>query len=150
MTIKQQHHIPGGARLLGYLGVVPFAGMSLAALLWHEPTVSWMVRGFTVYAAIILSFLGGIRWGVETRFHPSSVGALTVSVLPSLWAFGCLLLTDPVHIVLGMTTGFVAMGLVDWSAPARGSAPWMRSLRAQLTLAVVYCHGLMLVALAKG
>ena len=144
MTETTQQTIPGSAGLLGYLGVAPFAGLMLAAWFWSGTPTSWWVNGFMVYAAVILSFLGGIRWGVETQFHPASATALVVSVLPSLWAFTSLLLPDPGAAVLLLLTGFVAIGLADWIAPARGSAPWMRRLRARLTLAVVVCHLLVL------
>ena len=132
--------------MLGYSGVLPFAGMALAVLLWNGPSASWWMQGFTFYAAVILSFLGGIRWGVETRFEEVSSRALTLSVAPSLWAFASLLLPGPRATVLMLLAGFVLLGLADWFSPARGSAPWMRVLRARLTLAVAVCHLLVLAS----
>lgn len=52
------------AWVLGLAGVIPFAGLALAAwcapLDWH----STVIRVLSVYAAVIVSFLGGVHWGI--------------------------------------------------------------------------------------
>ncbi|MEQ9520622.1 MAG: DUF3429 domain-containing protein, partial [Parvibaculum sp.] len=56
---------PLSARLLGYGGLVPFAGTGIVSwFLWPSEMSDAALRVQLVYAALILSFLGGIRWGI--------------------------------------------------------------------------------------
>ena len=105
------------------------------------------MRGFLAYGAVILSFLGGIRWGVATRFDHSQAGALIFSVLPSLWAFACLLWPASNIAVWGLLLGFMVMGAADWLVPAPGSAAWLTALRARLSIAAVACHVFLITSL---
>ena len=107
---------------------------------------SFALQGFIYYGAVILSFLGGIRWGLATR-DESFAGAATLSVLPSLWAFACLLVPDRLTGLLGLLAGFLLMGALDRWAPARGSAGWMVTFRMRLTSSVVACFALLLSAM---
>jgi hypothetical protein len=136
--------IPSPAKLLGYAGMLPFVAFALAHFLGGVEVSEHALRGFLVYSALILSFLGGIRWGVATRFNRLPASALIVSVLPSLWAFACLLWPDPDVAVWGLLFGFVVLGLADWLLPAAGSATWMTDLRARLSFAVVTCHAVLI------
>ena len=139
--------IPSSAKLLGYSGVLPFAALALVHLFGGPQVEAQALRGFVAYGAIILSFLGGIRWGVATRRDRFQGAAPHLSVLPSLWAFLCLLWPDPELGCWGLLVGFAAMGLADRWLPAPGGADWMIVLRSRLTSAVVACHGLLLASL---
>ena len=139
--------IPPTARLLGYAGVLPFAALALAHVFGNAAISGHALRSFLAYSAVILSFLGGIRWGVATRFEPSQAGALVISVLPGLWAFACLLWPDPGVAVWGLLLGFMTLGMADWLRPAPGSAAWMIGLRVRLSFAVVACHVVLIVSL---
>ena len=97
------------------------------------------------YSAVILSFLGGVRWGAamghdEVETAPRSVevvNALTVelviAVLPALIAWGALLL--PVVPALALLAfSFVVLGLADRIAAQDGRLPaWYGRLRLWLT-----------------
>lgn len=54
----------GLIQTLGYGGLIPFVG--LAALLWlvDRPLQPWVGAGLAAYAALIVSFLGGVHWGI--------------------------------------------------------------------------------------
>ena len=52
------------ALALGYAGVVPVAG--LLVLAWSGAWQHQAVNSAIIYAALILSFLGGIHWGFAT------------------------------------------------------------------------------------
>lgn len=139
--------IPPPARMLGYAGILPFIALALVPAFRDQGVEAAAVRGFLAYSAVILSFLGGVRWGVATRFDRVQRGALLISVLPSLWAFACLWWPNPIVAAWGLMLGFVAMGLADWLLPAPGSAAWMIVLRARLSLAVIACHAILIAAL---
>jgi hypothetical protein len=139
--------IPSPAKLLGYAGVLPFAAFALAHFFGGGEVSEYALRAFLIYSALILSFLGGIRWGVATRFDRLPASALINSVLPSLWAFACLLWPDPGVAVWGLLLGFMTLGMADWLRPAPGSAAWMIGLRLRLSFAVVACHVVLIVSL---
>ena len=67
--------IPPAAKLLGYAGVLPFAALGLAHFFAGGAVSAHALQGFLSYGAVILSFLGGIRWGVATRFERLQAGA---------------------------------------------------------------------------
>lgn len=139
--------IPPSAKLLGYAGVLPFAALALTHLVGGAEASQHALRGFVAYGAVILSFLGGIRWGVASRFNRSQAAALAFSVLPSLWAFACLLWPAQETAIWGLLMGFTFLGMVDWLIPAPGSAAWLTRLRARLSMAAVACHVLLITSL---
>ena len=85
---------------LGLAGLIPFVG--LAALSWVPEIMSesFSGRGLASYAAVILSFLGAIYWGLAMSGTPSdsttdriwlwgvspSVLAWLAQLLPEFWA----------------------------------------------------------------
>ena len=72
------------ALALGYAGVLPVAGLLVSA--WSGAWQHQAVNSAIIYAALILSFLGGIHWGFATSGFASKKHFL-VSVVPSLWAW---------------------------------------------------------------
>lgn len=138
---------PVNARLLGYSGVIPFAAcaavLAWGSVQWHQGALS----AFMIYGAVILSFIGGIRWGAAVSGGQVRTSPLVISVLPSLWAAFFLWWPEPGAAVAGLMAGFIVLGVIDWARPARGMPPWMRSLRVRLTTAVVVCHLAVLTSL---
>ena len=138
--------IPRIAAVLGYGGVVPVLAAAANSMLGAPLPSEFALRIFVAYGAVILSFLGGIRWG--TGLHPDApLGReLTLSVIPSLWAGACLLLPSAELAVWGLLTGFLIMGLIDRYHPPLLMPLWMRRLRVHLTVAVSLCHAAVLLA----
>ena len=139
--------IPLIAKVLGYSGVLPFAVLAVLHFYSGPDTGAWALKGFLAYGAIILSFLGGIRWGVASVDDRFRGAAPVIAILPSLWAFACLLWPNPEQAVWGLLAGFATMGVVDRWFPAPGSADWMVVLRVRLTSAVIACHGIIIASL---
>lgn len=54
----------GLIQVLGYAGLIPFTGLAL--LLWVvDPALqAWVAMALAAYAALIVSFLGGVHWGL--------------------------------------------------------------------------------------
>jgi hypothetical protein len=140
------NRIPPGPALLGYAGVLPFAGLALTVVLSAGALQDLALRAFLAYGAVILSFLGGIRWGAAARSDAPRNGEYVLSVLPSLWAWACLLAQSQMVAAWGLMAGFALLGFVDWLKPAPGTAPWLVTLRLRLTAAVVLCHAIVLVS----
>ena len=139
--------IPKNALILGYSGVIPFAATALLVALGSVELRQLALSGFLVYGAVILSFLGGIRWGAASSASSDPARGLVVSVLPSLWAAFFLWWPSDDISAWGLMAGFILMGLADWLYPGLHVPSWMRHLRTRLTLAVVACHLVVVTAM---
>lgn len=115
---------------LGYLGVLPLLTATLLTTLnWqHELAVDFVKN----YSAVVLTFIGAIHWG--RAIDSQQNGLVTFSVLPSLMASACLMLSAVVALPL-LAIGFVLLLLVDYQLFT--SVDWFRLLRLRLTLVVV-------------
>lgn len=137
--MEEKNTIPLSALVLGIGGLVPFVALALTSLADAPVPRSWSLSAFVVYAATILAFLGGIRWGGAVNLVKSRRRELVISVLPSLWAAGSLLLPAWSHSLVALFIGFLAVGLADWRLPSPAMPPWMPPLRSALTIAVSVC-----------
>ncbi|MCU0754961.1 MAG: DUF3429 domain-containing protein [Xanthomonadales bacterium] len=138
--------LPLPALVYGATGVLPFAAGLLILLFGRNPEQrQFGVELFVVYSAVILSFLGGIRWGV--RLPAPDWRDLGLSVMPSLIAAGCLLL-EPARALPLLALAFATVGLFDVLRGTHALWPaWFKRLRLHLTLAVVSLHLALIVAL---
>ena len=127
------------ARLAGYAGLIPFV-VPVLVLWWYPGWAEQAIRVQHAYAALILSFLGGIYWGVA--LNRQAAGWIWVSVLPSLWAWPTLLM-PPLTATVMLAVGFALMWPLDRAACQRG---WTRQwfYRLRLTLAAVAFLSLLL------
>ncbi|MFP4137731.1 MAG: DUF3429 domain-containing protein [Halomonas sp.] len=138
--------------LLGLAGLLPFLASAAAA--WLAP-IAWQVvaiNAFLYYAAVILSFLGGIQWGVaislEAAGSPGFRARLVLSMAPSLIAWPALLL-HPFTGAWVLALGFVVVRLHELGRDSRELLPdWFQSLRNVLTAVVLACHGAVIWRLA--
>ncbi len=131
--------IPTAAGWLGGAGVLPFLGAAILAVAAPEPVWRELaLRAFVAYSAVILSFLGGIRWGAA--LSDADPKRLALSVAPSLLACGCLLL-PPGDAIKLFALLFAVVGIFDvMKRPAPEWPAWFMRLRARLTGAVVAIH----------
>jgi hypothetical protein len=125
------------ARWLGFCGLLPFIGLTLLVLtdyLGWGPVAGDALR---VYAALILSFLGGVSWGIALRGQQESLYSL--SMIPFFGAWAALLAAGVFSYGLLMAA-FVAAHVIDHHARARQLLPgWFFTLRRQLTIGVLIC-----------
>ena len=134
------------ALALGYAGVLPVAG--LLVLAWSSAT--WQhqaVNSATIYAALILSFLGGIHWGFATSGFASSKHFL-ISVVPSLWAWSVFAATD-FFTILGIIFGLITFLVYEQRCDLIEKYPeWYLPLRKHLTFGLsISLAGLLPIAL---
>ena len=134
--------IPGLARLLGYAGVLPF--LLTAVLIWFAGDAGVAAaahRMLMAYGAVILSFLGGVRWGlcIGPLTGPDRNRELGLSVLPPLVAWVAFL-PGPILALGILVTGFIVQCLWDVMSAEQGRLPrWYATLRLQLTAVAVVC-----------
>lgn len=127
--------IPPPAAVLGFGGLIPFAVP--AAALWFVSSQYQfeLATALVAYGAVILSFLGGIRWGLSVHpAHPQSGWSeLTFSVVPSLIGWVALLVhwlvNQPLALVL-LIIGFLLQYYRDRQALQHGLITrWFARLR---------------------
>jgi len=132
--------VPRTARLLGLAGLLPQV-IALLIVLGHDPALrfSALAMGYA-YAALILSFLGGLWWGLAAKAERPPAWIWVAAVAPSLialasavpWAIGEAW-PGPSLVLLG--AALIASLLVDRRLRAMGIAPpWWLALRVPLSL----------------
>lgn len=123
----------GPAQWLGYAGALPVPGLAL--LMWLLPDLVPRLGSYAIsYAALILSFLGGIQWGLAIRQNTGhTVSRLVVSVLPSLWAWIALFLpgTWPYFFLI---SGLWALLSYERTRKEAQIPAWFTTLRLRLTI----------------
>ena len=128
--------IPGAALVLGLAGLIPF--VAGAAAPWVPVPLIPPALGVelvTAYGAIILSFLGGIRWGTAIGPYGGQRQSLefSASVLGSLAGLAALFI-PPVPALTLLIAGFLMQALWDVTSVESGRLPeWFGKLRMVLT-----------------
>ena len=140
---------PLGPWLLGLSGLIPFIGCVALVFAAPPPFNTVAETAFISYGAVILSFLGGARWGAELvrGGDRPSTGRLAAAVVPSVigW-FAVTLLYAGAPIALGMIlVAGVAQLFWDLAAARSGLLPaWTAPLRITLTVVAMGCCAVLL------
>ena len=138
--------IPFSARWLGLLGLLPFVTMTLLTVTDTSAGIDDTRFVLRTYGAVILSFLGGVQWGLAIRNSDGNARTrqgltpiLTVSIVPSLIGWAGLLVEELLGFGL-LIIGFVLVLISDVRAVNKGIAPrWYLRLRYPLTAIVISC-----------
>lgn len=130
------------ALILAYAGAIPFVGLAIA--LWLAPIEhrSTTLQALTTYAAVVLSFLGGIQWGVAVKTHqdaPKSAQTMfLLSVIPSLLAWAVLFLPSSGARLIVAIFLFGFVWLIDALLNLQKLIPpWFFRVRSIVTLIVI-------------
>ena len=139
-AFERDDRIPGSALALGLAGVLPFVAAALAQWLPIPGLPAGLAfEAGRTYGAIILSFLGGIRWGTAMGPYGPKRQSLefATSVLASLAGFTALFLPPVLGLSL-LVAGFLMQALWDvLSVEAGRLPPWFGKLRMILTAGAV-------------
>jgi hypothetical protein len=140
----------GLAQVLGYAGLVPFVLGGALVLLPGMRMVFGVDTLFMLvaYAAVILSFLGAVHWGVALAgpLKPFKARVMMgLSVVPALVAWLALLAGPATAATaLILLLGFALWWVYEWAVPgSHVLAVWYVRLRLQLS--AVVCGVLLLV-----
>ena len=137
MSIKPQRPaIPASVLIYGVLGLVPFLAPALLGLtIPASKPASGLV--LAVYGGLILSFLGGARWGLAIRSPSPNALTVSIAMVPTLAALA-LLVAMPGHPglrLVGLAGALAVHWLWDWGSD--GLPPWYPALRTILTAGAV-------------
>jgi hypothetical protein len=136
---------PAAVLLYGFAGLIPFLAPPVLSWLFpeHRPLFE---QALMWWAAIILSFLGGARWGAAVQTPAPDARLIGLTMLPSILAWGALL--APVALserVVILVAGFTIV--LIWDRQSGGLPGWYGWLRERLTvLASVGLLGQLLVS----
>lgn len=141
------HSSPSGVWAYGLWGIVPFWSLPLAVLL--APSWTSVAAAIALlYAALILSFLGGARWGLAVSDPSPKSVVVGLAMTPTLAGLAVLVLMHG-HVRLQLLALAAALTLSwVWDVTAKGLPSWYGRHRTWLTLGAV--GGLCLGALQLG
>ncbi|WP_426165161.1 DUF3429 domain-containing protein [Sandarakinorhabdus sp. DWP1-3-1] len=131
--------------VLGYgsLGLMPFLAPPLLSLATpaHVEPLALLALG---YAALILSFLGGARWGMAVQRPAPQFLTISLAMLPTIAGLVLLLLPGlPRAVQLSAMAALLVLHFI-WDARAADAPRWYPRLRGWLTFGAVL--GLMAMA----
>lgn len=140
MTSQPPSFPPRAALRLGFLGLAPLAVSALVSLSQHVSTARLGVLSFSIYAAALLSFLGGVRCGFELMRAPDAPNGLRLSfsALPALAGWALALFVVVVPAAIGAASAFAGLFAAQYvwdhrSAADAGAPDWYPLLRRVLT-----------------
>jgi hypothetical protein len=141
-TLEARDPTPALAAALGYAGALPFYAALLAIWFGDGTSVEVGWRSLIGYAAVILTFLGAVHWGLALKAGPPfrlMRTALLWSVTPSLIAAATLALDlRGGAAMLVLAAGFSGQFVADRRAQRTGLCPdWYFALRGRLTALVL-------------
>ena len=123
----------------GLFGLVPFLMGATATVLLVEPLRTLAQIALLGYAALILSFLGGGRWGLEIGRTPVRAGVISASMAPTVGGFLLILLNGIPASWRLCTMGLGFLLVWAWDVRSPEPPPWYPPLRHVLTAGAVAC-----------
>jgi hypothetical protein len=133
---------------LGVAGLVPFVVLAIATrfdltlpLIGDAEAAR---TALTIYAIAILSFLGGVRWGVAIGYEDQGKAGrdYVLAIIPALIGWAAFGLDEPRELWT-LCVAFIALGLLDYGLACRTVVPeWYGRLRLGLTAVAALALGL--------
>ena len=144
MILDEQVRAENMGTRLGYLGLIPFLAGAVTALL-SEELVSLALQAFILYSLAILSFMGGVHWGLALIIGTRQSTRLLISVVPVIVAWICMIALPATLTLAVLGGGFIAQWFIDRPILAELPIPsWYLEMRPRLAYAVAGCHLFML------
>ena len=121
------------ARWLGHLGLLPFVLGALLVWLGLDSELQLFVtQALSAYGALIVSFLGGIHWGLAMRHSAPPASLLLWGVVLTLLAWMAVLMPPFAGLVLQGLLLLVCYAVDRRVYPVQGVAHWL-TLRFRLS-----------------
>lgn len=136
--------------LIALIGWLPFLAALLFTIFPVLLPIDFVVfeRAMIGYGALILAFLGGVRWGVRLQGGAGSDLTFIIGIIGSVLGLVTLLMPYSLAVAI-LTVGFGAQGAWDVWSGMRGSVPGAYAqMRSFMTLLV--CFTLIATLMARG
>ena len=130
--------IPRSALGLGLTGLLPFWGLAIFIMVLDTPMKSYAIQAEITYGAVILSFLGGIHWGLAAMNERyANWVSLGWGVTPPLIAWGALFLPPSLGLIV-LVTGFLVAAIIDFRVfTSTIHNTWFGELRTVLSIGTI-------------
>lgn len=144
--VKKVRSATTNVLLIGYGVLVPLVAMAMIVVMTYPNAGTDAVLKVEItYAAALLSFLGGIRWGIAlmagaTHLHFRPLALVTL-VLPLAWG---ILFMQPVMAIPALMAGYLAVVIGEKFAGTSPVPVWYRNLLIPLTVMIEIALGLTL------
>ncbi len=140
--MSSEKTIPPAALALGVAGILPFLACTVGLVAGLTLPVlgggARLTQALIVYGVAILSFLGGVRWGIAMGYESEATQRrdFIIAVVPALIGWGATLLS-PAAALWTLCAAFILLGLMDYGLYCREvAAEWYGRLRLGLSGAV--------------
>ena len=131
---------PIAAVVVGWAGVIPFVAGAIGPLVISDfGLAAFIAFATSVYGALVLSFLGGVRWGMAMGplYGSDRTPGFVLSVIAPAAAWAALILSGFEGQAV-LIAAFILQAWLDVKAVGEGRAPlWYAPLRIRLTAAAV-------------
>lgn len=142
-----RHHPTKIVWVLALGGFIPFAFLAFAVFMRVELVESISaLSAFTIWSLTILSFLGGIRWGLAFRESPVNINVAALSVVPCIIGWFSLALS-PLVTTSVLLLLYLFHGVWDVTWLRNGPLAWFAPVRATLTSLVCLSHIVVILGL---
>ena len=129
--------LPVLAAQLGYAGLIPFVALSLGMWVLPDAYQGQVSAALLAYAAIILSFMGAVHWGLAIAGEEVDNWQLGISIIPPLVAWFASFAPPMINYSI-LIVAFAGLCVFDGRMVKAGKAPaWYPKLRTPLTAVVV-------------
>lgn len=123
---------------LGYAGLLPFVVGALLVWLVREEAHPYVALALSAYGAVVVSFLGGVHWGLAFRHAEPPTRLLVWGVVPATLAWLAAMMPPSAGLVI-LGAMLVACYAVDRRLYAEeGVAHWLM-LRFRLSAVASLC-----------
>ncbi|MDO8378073.1 DUF3429 domain-containing protein [Phenylobacterium sp.] len=105
------------------IALVGLSAFPISAIIYAYGPASWSGHALNVllaWSAIMLGFLGGIRWGLETSLETPRWQRLAGSIISPIVGFGLIVARGDIPtswIITGLMGAFIVQWLFDQTAP---------------------------------
>ena len=113
------------ARWLSHLGLVPFVLGALLVWVVNAEAHPYAALALSAYAGVIVSFLGGIHWGLAFRMTAPPATLFIWGVLPSLVAWLAVMMPASAGLVVHGVMLLVCYAVDRRVYPVQGAAQWL-------------------------
>ena len=113
------------ARWLSHLGLLPFVLGALLVWVVNAEAHPYATLALSAYAGVIVSFLGGIHWGLAFRMTAPPATLFIWGVVPSLVAWLAVMMPASAGLVVHGVMLLVCYAVDRRVYPVQGAAQWL-------------------------
>lgn len=118
--MADRSHAPAPVWAIALMGLAPFPAAAAAYVVGPPAVASTGLAVLLTWSAVMLGFLGGVRWGLESAAERPRWTRLALSVVSPLVGWGLLFARDridPAWLICGLVAAFLLQWLFDHAAP---------------------------------